>query len=150
MAAETPGLQGLIREMAVMVVVRDLPVSVAFYTQKLGFTLHDQQEHIAALSCGSLRLYLFTHSPPTPDKPTITLANLNGPDTTPVIIDLLVSDCRAAYERLLARGVAFLTPPHSPPWGGLRCFAKDPDGYLIELEENEDSPFLSSAADPSA
>lgn len=41
-----------------------------------------------------------------------------------------------------------LTPPHSPPWGGLRCFAKDPDGYLIELEENEASPFLFRAAEP--
>lgn len=148
MEAEAPGLEDLIRDVAVMIVVRDLQVSVTFYTQKLGFTLHDQQVHIAALSCGSLRLYLFTHSPPTPDKPTITLTNLNGPDTAPVIIDLLVSDCQAAYQRLLTRSVEFLTPPHSPPWGGLRCFAKDPDGYLIELEENEASPFLSRAAEP--
>jgi len=47
-------------------------------TQKLGFPLHDQQAHIAVVSCGSLRLYLFTRSLPTPDKPTITLTNLNG------------------------------------------------------------------------
>ncbi len=47
-------------------------------TQKLGFTLHDKQAHIAVVSCGSLRLYLFTHSLPTPDKPTITLTTLEA------------------------------------------------------------------------
>ena len=42
---------------------------------------------------------------------------------------------REAYDTLSARGVSFLTEPYSPPWGGHRCFAVDPDGYLIELEE---------------
>jgi catechol 2,3-dioxygenase-like lactoylglutathione lyase family enzyme len=140
-------LQDLLRDVAVMIVVRDLAVSIDFYQHKLGFMLLEQQAHIAALRLGTLQLYLFTHSPPTPDKPTITLTNLNGSDTTPVIIDLLVSDCQAAYERLQARGVRFLTPPHSPPWGGLRCFARDPDGYLIEVEENAASPFLDQSSE---
>ena len=56
------------------------------------------------------------------------------------------SDCQAAFERLQARGVQFLTRPHTPPWGGLHCFACDPDGYLIEVEENVASPFLDDAA----
>jgi len=113
-------LHDLVHDLAIMIVVRDLAVSLAFYQHRLGFTLLDQQAHVAALRCGTLRLYLFTHSPPTPDKPTITLTNLNGPDTTPVIIDLLVSDCQAAYERLQKRGVVFLTPPHTPRFAGQR------------------------------
>jgi hypothetical protein len=32
-------------------------------------------------------------------------------------------------------GVEFLTPPKSPPWGGWRCFAHDPDSYLVEIED---------------
>jgi catechol 2,3-dioxygenase-like lactoylglutathione lyase family enzyme len=47
---------------------------------------------------------------------------------------LAVSD----FERSLAfngAGVEFLAEPYAPPWGGHRCFAVDPDGNLIELEE---------------
>jgi catechol 2,3-dioxygenase-like lactoylglutathione lyase family enzyme len=124
-----------------MLVVCDLAAAVAFYRDRLGFELLRQEEHIAALRLGSLQLYLFTYSPPTPDKPGVTLANLNTADQTPVILDLLVSDCQEAYERLLGSGVEFLSPPHTPPWGGRRCFARDPDGYLIELEQNPESPF---------
>jgi catechol 2,3-dioxygenase-like lactoylglutathione lyase family enzyme len=31
--------------------------------------------------------------------------------------------------------VLFFSEPQAPPWGGLRCFARDPDGYLIEIEQ---------------
>jgi hypothetical protein len=47
----------------------------------------------------------------------------------------MVENCQAAYEELRSRGVEFLTPPMQPAWGGSRCFAHDPDGYLIELED---------------
>ena len=52
-----------------------------------------------------------------------------------VALVLEVDDCRGAYESLSAEGVEFLAEPFSPPWGGARCFAVDPDGYLVELEE---------------
>ena len=48
---------------------------------------------------------------------------------------LEVADCLAAYRELGGMGVQFLAEPFSPPWGGHRCFAIDPDGNLIELEE---------------
>lgn len=125
-----------------MLAVRDLEKSVAFYRDKLGFEVQERAEQIAGLTNGSMNLDLFTKSPPTADKPNITLENLNKPGRTSVIIDILVDDCHAAYKTLLAQGVNFLTPPYEPPWGGWRCFATDPDGYLIELEENQDSPFV--------
>lgn len=130
-----------ILDVATMLVVSDLEKSVAFYRDKLGFEVRQQSTDVATLANGSMHLCLFTYSPPTPDKPAITLENLNKPGRTPVIVDILVDDCRAAYETLVELGVSFLTPPHEPPWGGLRCFAVDPDGYLVELEENKDSPF---------
>ena len=124
-----------------MLVVNDLEKSVAFYRDKLGLEIRSQSPDIAGLSNGVLNLYLFTMSLPTPDKPTVTLENLNRTGRTSVIIDLMVDDCRAAYRLLVDNGVDFLTPPHQPPWGGWRCFALDPDGYLIELEESDNSPF---------
>jgi catechol 2,3-dioxygenase-like lactoylglutathione lyase family enzyme len=58
-----------------------------------------------------------------------------------------VKDCAKAYDELRTLGVEFLTPPQRPPWGGWRCFTRDPDGYLIEIEEppgstDETSPVL--------
>lgn len=57
---------------------------------------------------------LFTKSPPTSEKPTITLENLNKPGSTSVVIDILVNNCREAYEKLSEVGVEFLTPPNKP------------------------------------
>ena len=34
-----------------------------------------------------------------------------------------------------ARGAEMLAPPYSPPWGGHRFFVRDPDGYLVEVEQ---------------
>lgn len=125
-----------------MLAVHNLEESVAFYRDRLGFEVREYSAQIAGLTNGSMNLDLYTKSLPTPEKPTITLENLNKPGHTSVIVDILVDDCHAAYQTLVEQGVNFLTPPYEPSWGGWRCFAVDPDGYLIELEENPDSPYV--------
>ncbi|MGI9112250.1 MAG: VOC family protein [Gaiellaceae bacterium] len=45
------------------------------------------------------------------------------------------ADVHVAYRALSSRGLRFLTSPMQPPWGGWRCFAQDPGGYLIEIEQ---------------
>lgn len=45
-----------------------------------------------------------------------------------------VPSCRDAYERLVARGATFLTPPYD--WGHeVRCFCREADGHLLEISE---------------
>ena len=51
------------------------------------------------------------------------------------VLVLEVEDCMSAFHDLRDQGVEFLADPYSPPWGGHRCFAADPDGYLVELEQ---------------
>lgn len=140
--ARVKPLDGTLLGAATMIVVDDLGASVRFYRDKLGFEVVEEYETIVALSRGPMLLQLFTHSPPTPDKPKLTLANTNTADATSVVLEFIVADCRAAYDELLTLGVEFLTPPQVPPWGGWRCFARDPSGYLIEIEENPTSPFV--------
>jgi len=122
---------------AAMLVVDSLEASVQFYRDQLNFTVREQQPHIALLQAGPFLLYLFTESPPTPDKPSVTLANLNRVDRSSVILVFRVEDCHETYLRLMANGVSFMTPPQSPPWGGWRCFARDPNGYVLEIEQAE-------------
>jgi catechol 2,3-dioxygenase-like lactoylglutathione lyase family enzyme len=120
---------------ALMLTVRDLGRSVAFYRDKLGFQVREHEPHIALLAQQAMQLYLITESPPTPDKPGVTLLPPDTPDKVNINIVFRVQDCHAAYDALAKRGVDFLTPPHSPAWGGWRCFTRDPDGYLIEIEQ---------------
>jgi catechol 2,3-dioxygenase-like lactoylglutathione lyase family enzyme len=122
-------------ELATMLCVLDLERSLAYYRDLLGFAVLEREEHIALLSLDGGLLYLFLESPPTPDKPGIHLSPPAPSANGSVILVLRVPDCRATYEELRARGVEFLTPPTEPPWGGRRCFAHDPDGFLVEVEE---------------
>jgi catechol 2,3-dioxygenase-like lactoylglutathione lyase family enzyme len=125
---------------ATMLAVSDLDASVAFYRDLFGFEVRDLHSSAALLTRDTMLLYLVTHSPPTPDKPSVTLTAPTTTAHTPVNLVFRVEDCRAAYEQLVALGVTFLTPPQQPPWGGWRCFARDPNGYLVEIEEPPTGP----------
>jgi catechol 2,3-dioxygenase-like lactoylglutathione lyase family enzyme len=118
---------------ATMLVVQDVNNSLKFYCDKLGFDLKSLADGIALVTLGGMWLYLVTESQPTPDKPTVTLAKLNTPGRTSVNLIFHVADCHTTYETLRKIGVNFFTPPQQPSWGGWRCFAQDPDGYLIEI-----------------
>jgi catechol 2,3-dioxygenase-like lactoylglutathione lyase family enzyme len=128
-------LDGQLVHIATMLAVSDLARSLAYYCDGFGFEVREQAAHIVLLARDAMLLYLVVESPPTPDKPDVALAVPAAPERTPVCLVLRVADCRAAYSELCARGVVFLTPPQTPPWGGWRCFARDPDGYLVEIEQ---------------
>jgi catechol 2,3-dioxygenase-like lactoylglutathione lyase family enzyme len=117
--------------LATMLCVADVERSTAWYRDKLGFEVVNREPEIALLRIDSGFVYLFAESAPTEDKPSEHLL----PKPGGVILVLTVEDCREAYEELRERGVEFLTPPKSPPWGGWRCFAHDPDGFLGEIED---------------
>jgi catechol 2,3-dioxygenase-like lactoylglutathione lyase family enzyme len=118
-----------------MAAVRDLGRSRAFYVDLLGFAPVESGEGYVLLEKSGAWLYLVSESPPTPDKPGVTLAAPPAGDRTPFNLVLRVADCRSAHAALAMRGAAFLAPPAQPPWGGWRCFLRDPDGYLVEIEE---------------
>ncbi len=118
-----------------MLCVRDLVRSLGFYRELLGFEVAWQWDSIAAIELASSRVYLFTESPPTEDKPQVWLVPTEDAERGSVILVLRVKDCDQAYDEICGRGGTFLTPPATPPWGGRRCFLHDPDGYLIELEQ---------------
>jgi catechol 2,3-dioxygenase-like lactoylglutathione lyase family enzyme len=120
---------------ATMLAVVDIERSVAFYRDRLGFEVEEHTPDLALLRHGTMLLYLVTDSPPTPDKPGVWLSPPSHESQTPINLVFRVGDCRAVYERMLAASVSFLAPPHSPVWGGWRCFGRDPDGYLFEIEQ---------------
>ena len=117
--------------------VADVDQSLAFYRDRLGFAVEAEYDDppYATLELAGTRLSLAEQGHPAEDRPGVTLVVPEDPSRLPAMLVLEVADCRGTYERLRREGVEFLAEPYSPPWGGSRCFARDPDDYLVELEQ---------------
>jgi hypothetical protein len=69
---------------------------------------------------------------PTDDKPEVIASPPADPNVLSVFLNLRVADIRRAHALWSARGAKFITDPkvHETE---LRCYMRDPDGYLIEV-----------------
>ena len=117
--------------------VADVEVSSAWYRDRLGFAVEASYDDppYATLQLAGARVSLAAQGHPAEDRPGVAMVAPEDRSRLQVALVLELSDCRGAYEQLRDEGVEFLAEPFSPPWGGARCFAVDPDGYLVELEE---------------
>jgi catechol 2,3-dioxygenase-like lactoylglutathione lyase family enzyme len=73
---------------------------------------------------------------PTPDKPTVTLS-VPDPNHLNSFMNFRVADIQACYELWKSRGAEFITEP-IPKYGEIRCYIRDPDGYIIEVGQSTD------------
>ena len=118
-----------------ILVVTDASRSRDFWVDVLGAELYREYggTSVVLQFCGTWVL-LVTGGGPTADKPDVTFAAPDDPTRVSHAMTLRVPSCQESYERLLARGATFLTPPHD--WGAeIRCFLRDPDGHLVELSQ---------------
>jgi len=53
-------------------------------------------------------------------------------------LNLRVADIRACYKAWSAKGAQFLTEPLDNHGMELRCYMRDPDGYLIEVGQSSE------------
>jgi catechol 2,3-dioxygenase-like lactoylglutathione lyase family enzyme len=104
----------------------------------LGAVVHQEDPGAAVLSVAGISILLVTPGQPTPDKPTVTFVPPPSREVASHTLSLLVADCRAVHEALVARGATFLTPPYD--FGDeVRAYTRDPDGHLVELSEIRES-----------
>lgn len=126
-----------VRRVGCILAVTDVKRSVSFYTEHLGFAidaLYDDPPY-ATLTLNGVRLSLAEQGHPAADRPGIEMAVPDDITRLPVVLVLEVDDARALHGQLATEGVTFLADPWEAPWGGVRFFVVDPDGYLVELEE---------------
>jgi putative intracellular protease/amidase/catechol 2,3-dioxygenase-like lactoylglutathione lyase family enzyme len=71
---------------------------------------------------------------PPPDKPTVTLS-VPDPDHISSFMNFRVADIQACYELWKSRGAEFITEPMEK-YGEIRCYIRDPDGYIIEVGQS--------------
>lgn len=116
--------------------VADVERSLGWY-QQLGFAVEATYDDppYATLTQAGARLSLAEQAHPAEDRPGVSLEAPADRSRMNALLVLEVDDCMAAHRSLGEAGVEFLAEPYSPPWGGHRCFAIDPDGYLVELEQ---------------
>ena len=118
-----------------MLVVADASASRDWYMRVLDASLYGEYGGASVvLDLMGNWLLLVTGGPPTPDKPTVTLAVPDDPDRLSGQIIFRVADCRSTYELLSSRGAEFLAPPLDRG-GEIRAFFRDLDGHLFEISQ---------------
>jgi catechol 2,3-dioxygenase-like lactoylglutathione lyase family enzyme len=116
------------------ITVRDVARSRDFYSRVLGGTVAlDENPCIVRLA--NSWIIMNPGGGPTPDKPGVSVVDYQPGDTTSIFLNLRVADIRARYDQWRSRGAEFLTPPLDRG-SELRCYLRDPDGYLIEVGQS--------------
>jgi catechol 2,3-dioxygenase-like lactoylglutathione lyase family enzyme len=120
------------------IVSNDVERSRRFYTEVLGGeTVRAGEPSFVALA--NSWIIINVGGGPTDDKPTVTLETPRDPDRVSSFLNIRVADIHAVYEQWSARGAQFLTPP-TDRGAEIRCYIRDPDGYLIEVGQATQVP----------
>jgi len=114
--------------------VRDQDEALEFYVEKLGFRVHTDAQNgdyrwltVQHPDQPSFQLGLFSPQSPTVDAATVqALREIVAKGAMPPLV-LVVDDCRAAHDRMLARGVEFTQEPIER-YGGVDASFRDPSG----------------------
>jgi lactoylglutathione lyase len=73
---------------------------------------------------------------PTDDKPTISLHTPQNSNEYSSFMNIRVADIQSSYEDWQRKGAEFLTEPMNHALE-IRCFMRDPDGYIIEVGQTK-------------
>ena len=119
-------------------IVQDIKRSVAFYRDVLGATVL-REGAPTLLRLGNIWLIINGGGGPTDDKPEVVASPPRDPNVLSIFLNLRVTDIRRYYDLWSSRGAKFITEPkvHATE---LRCYMRDPDGYLIEVGQTTITP----------
>lgn len=113
------------------ITVRDVGASRDFYASIFGGTVVlDENPGIVKIS--NSWIIMNPGGGPTPDKPDITVEPPEIGTTVSSFLNVRVADIAAFYADATAKGAEFLTEPIDRK-AEIRCYMRDPDGYLIEV-----------------
>jgi lactoylglutathione lyase len=119
-------------------IVEDIHRSVAFYRDVLGATVLRDGEP-TFLRLGNIWLTINGGGGGTDDKPEVVASPPRDPNVLSIFLNLRVTDIMRYYDLWSSRGAKFITEPkvHATE---LRCYMRDPDGYLIEVGQTTMTP----------
>jgi len=121
--------------LAHFIVSGDVERSRRFYTDVLGgrtVVSGEADDEVTYVALANSWIIINVGGGPTDDKPTVTLETPSDPDRVSSFLNIRVADIHAVYTEWSERGAQFLTPPKQHATE-IRCYIRDPDGYLIEV-----------------
>jgi predicted enzyme related to lactoylglutathione lyase len=119
--------------------VADIERSARYYEKVFGgriLSLGDSKGASGHIQIANTWLIVNVGGGPTPDKPTVTLS-VTDPNHINSFLNFRVADIKACYQLWKSRGAEFITEP-IPKYGEIRCYIRDPDGYIIEVGQSTD------------
>jgi catechol 2,3-dioxygenase-like lactoylglutathione lyase family enzyme len=111
--------------------VRDVARSRDFYADIFGGRVV-LEENPAIVKVANSWIILNPGGGPTPDKPDVILAPRESGDPVSSFLNVRVADIATFYSDAKSKGAQFLTEPLDRK-AEIRCYLRDPDGYLIEI-----------------
>src|ERR1700733_9437496 len=135
---EMPPRDGL--TIALFITVADIGRSADFYEKVFGGHILSRGDSKGApgyIQIANTWLIVNVGGGPTPDKPTVTLSVLADRNKISSFMNIRVADIQACYRLWKSRGAEFLTEPIAK-YGEIRCYMRDPDGYIIEVGQSTD------------
>ena len=118
----------------VFITVRDVARSRAFYSEVLGGKVV-LEENPCMVELSNSWVIMNPGGGPTPDKPDISVVDYEFDNTLSIFMNLRVAVVQACYEEWKSRWAEFVTPPIDRG-AEIRCYLRDPDGYLIEVGQS--------------
>ena len=116
----------------------DVERSRRFYTEVLGGEIAFRFGDLTYVRLANAFIIINVGGGPTDDKPTVFLETPSDHDHVSSFLNFRVADIHAKYEEWSGKGAEFLTPPKQHEHE-IRCYIRDPDGYLIEVGQTTDS-----------
>ena len=131
---EMPPREGI--SIAHFLTVADIERSARYYEKVFGARILSLGDGKAPgyLQLANIWMILNVGGGPTPDKPTVTLS-VPDPNHINSFMNFRVADIQACYALWKSRGAEFITEP-IPKYGEIRCYIRDPDGYIIEVGQS--------------
>jgi putative intracellular protease/amidase/catechol 2,3-dioxygenase-like lactoylglutathione lyase family enzyme len=132
---EMPPREGI--SVAQFLTVADIERSARFYETVFGGRILSRGDSSGApgyIQIANTWLLVNVGGGPTPDKPSVTLS-VPDPDKINGFMNIRVADIKACYELWRSRGAKFITEPKEK-YGEIRCYIRDPDGYIIEVGQS--------------
>jgi catechol 2,3-dioxygenase-like lactoylglutathione lyase family enzyme len=114
--------------------VKSVARARAFYSEVLGGKVV-LEENPCMVKLSNSWVIMNPGGPPTPDKPDISVVDYEPGNTVSTFMNLRVADIEACYKEWSAKGAEFVTPPIDRG-AEIRCYMRDPDGYLIEVGQS--------------
>ena len=111
--------------------VRSVAASRRFYSDVLGGQVV-MEKNPCMVKLANSWIIINDGGGPTDDKPDVYLEPPQDEHRTSSFLNLRVADIAASYGEWKRRGAEFVTPPKTHATE-IRCYMRDPDGYLIEV-----------------